>query len=384
MAMTLNADEQNRVNNVYNEREKVLAENNSMYEGLINNAGEIRDQQNSYLAEQERIGNENLDKQLNYQTDLINQQKEEAAQNKRVEENKALNDYTAYTNPYGLQNERLYGAGLGNSGVSETSKLGAYSVYQNRVATGAAAYQKAVQSYDNDINQAILNNDVQKAQNALNKLKLQLQNNQDYFSNISSLSQNKLSNENQIRSTYMDQYNTVYNQIMNEQKQAEAIRQYNESMAEQKRQYDINLAYQKERDAIKDAQWQKEYELSKKKVNSSGGRGGYTVKGNNKKTEKQTTQPGSDKQMYQWSTPSLSGKDKEWYNNEFEKHEYKEKDLIWVLDRAPISEKAKEKIYSSYNFTNPKSSSSTKSNSTTTKAKNNTKIVASASKYGSL
>lgn len=345
MAMTLNSNEQERINNVYNEREQAIAENNSMYEGLMNNATALKDQQNDYLAQQEAIQNENLDKQLAYTTGIINQQKEEAAKNKAVEEKKALNDYTAYTNPYGLQNERLYGAGLGKSGVSETSKLGAYTTYQNRVASGNAAYVKAVQQYDNDMNQAILNNDVQKAENALNKLKLQLQNNQDYFTNVSSLSQAKLNATNNLRSTYMDQYNNVYNQIYNEQKQAEAIRQYNEQMA-----------YQKERDKVADAQWQKEYELAKKKASSSGSSGTKTIKnttatgtvnnnkydyGNNGTTE-----------LYEVQTPNLTGKDKDWYNNQFEQHPYQEKDLKWVLNKAVEDNKLTAQgayyIYSSY------------------------------------
>ena len=350
MAMTLNSEEQARVNNVYNEREKALAENNSMYEGLINQAGAIRDQQNEFLAQQEQIQNENLDKQLNYQTGLINQQKEEAAKNKAVEEKKALNDYTAYTNPYGLQNERLYGAGLGNSGVSETSKLGAYNAYQNRVAAGNAAYQKAIQQYDNDINQAILNNDVQKAENALNKLKLQLQNNQDYFSNYSSLSQAKLNTANNLRNTYMDQYNNVYSQIMNEQKQAEAIRQYNEQMA-----------YQKERDRVSDEQWQKQYNLSVSK--SSGSSGGSGSKSSSKSSSKSGSNSGSGKvatggisdttELYQTKSPLLAHyngaeSDYNWYKNNFEKHSYAFKDLKYVLEHAPISDEAKDRIWDSY------------------------------------
>ena len=71
------------------------------------------------------------------------------------------------------------------------------------------------------MNQAMLNNDVQKAQNALNKLKLELQNNQDYYSNVASLSENKLKNQQNITNTYLDQYNTVYSQILKEQQQAE-------------------------------------------------------------------------------------------------------------------------------------------------------------------
>lgn len=334
MAMTLNSEEQTRVNNVYNEREKALAENNSMYEGLINQAGQMRDQQNAYLAQQEAIQNENLDKQLAYQQGIINQQKEEAAQNKRVEENKALNDYTAYTNPYGIQNERLYGAGLGKSGVSETSKLGAYTTYQNRVATGAAAYTKAIQNYDNTMNQAILNNDVQKAQNALNKLKLELQNNQDYYSNVASLSENKLKNQQNITNSYLDQYNTVYSQILKEQAQAEAARQ-----------------------------WQQEYNLAKQKAASTGSSGGG--KSSTKLSSGSlssgngnlSNQVGSDTELYQWNDPLLKGykdadKDLNWYNNNFNKHSYKEKDLIWVLDNAvkqgKLSAQGADYIYSSY------------------------------------
>lgn len=363
MAMTLNSEEQNRVNNVYNEREKALAENNSMYEGLINNAGEMRDQQNQFLSQQEEIQNANLDKQLDYQKGIIDQQKQEASRNKAVEEKKALNDYTAYTNPYGLQNERLYGAGLGNSGVSETSKLGAYTTMQTRVAAGNAAYQKAVQEYDNAFNQAVLNNDVQKAENALNKLKLQLQNNQDYYTNVASLSQNKLKNQQDLQATYMDQYNNVYNQIMSEQKQAEAIRQYNESLAEQRRQYDANMAYQRERDAVKDAQWQKEYEIAKKNASKSGGSGGSQVKltsgspnGNNwfKDTFNDIKNTVSDnKELYAYSSPTgLSKSGLNWFTDEFEKHSYKYKDLRNVLTDAvskkKISQADANKIYASY------------------------------------
>ena len=226
MAMTLNASEQERLNNVYNEREKALAENNSMYEGLINQAGEMRNSQNAYLAQQEAIQNQAIDDQLVYQKGLIDTQKQEAEQNKRVEENKAINDYTSYINPYGLQNERLYSAGLGNSGVSETSKLGAYTVFQNRVSAANSALQKAYTDYDNAYNQAVNEGNVQKAQNALTKLKLEIQNEQDYFNNVSSLTQKKLSTANSLTAQYTDQYNTVYNQIMKEQAEAEAVRQW--------------------------------------------------------------------------------------------------------------------------------------------------------------
>lgn len=353
MAMTLNANEQERVNNVYNQREKALAENNSMYEGLINDAGAVRDQQNAYLAQQQQIQNENLDKQLAYQEGIVNQQKEEAKQNQRVEENKAKNAYQNYINPYGLQNERLYSAGLGNSGVSETSKLGAYTTYQNRVSSAAGAYQKAITNYDNDINQARLNNDVQKAQNALNKLKLELQNTQDYYSNIASLSQQKLKTSQSLQSQYLDQYNTVYNQILNERKFDESVRQWNKEYSLSKEK----LAFEREKaqasalslDGGLNANGGGEsagdpYEVlvingapytipsSIAKVIKNGGTvpSEYRDLANAYNAENKAL----NMELKQYQTPALSGKDREWYNKEFEKHSYKFKDLDWVLTKA--------------------------------------------------
>ena len=275
MAMALNQEEQNRVNNVYNEREKALSENNQLYGDLMNQAGELKNQQNAFLAQQQQTQNDILDKQLANQGNLINQQKEEANRNRRVEAGKAMNDYNAYVNPYGIQAERQASAGLTNSGVSETSKLGAYSSYQNRVANANANYQKAVTQYDNAMNEAMLNNDVQKAQNALNMLKLQLENNQDYYSNISSLSQAKLKGQQSLRSEYNDQYNTVYNQIMNEQKQAEAIRQFNEEMAfnrdkynESIRQYNEQMAFEREKQNEAIRQFNESLKVQKLKASS--------------------------------------------------------------------------------------------------------------------
>lgn len=356
MAMTLNAQEQERINNVYNEREKALAENSSLYEGLINQAGELRDQQNAYLAQQEAIQNENLDKQFAYQQEIVNQQKEEAAKEKKVEENKAINDYTSYINPYGLQNERMYAAGLGNSGASETSKLGAYTAMQNRVATGAAAYQKAIQNYDNTINQAMLNRDVQKGQNALKKLQLELQNTQDYMNNVSKYSQQQFSNAQSIRDTYTNQYNTVYSQIMKEQQQAEAARQ-----------------------------WEAEYKLAQQKAaqtnsggGSSGGSGSLSGGGGSKTGNKNisgntstinglySANKNNTTELYQWMSPTLSGKDKDFYNNEFNKHSYATKDLLWVLDNAvrngKLSESGAQTILSTYGKEQPKKNSSSNQN----------------------
>ncbi len=360
MAMALNQEEQNRVNNVYNEREKALSENNQLYGDLMNQAGELKNQQNAFLAQQQQTQNDILDKQLANQGNLINQQKEEANRNRRVEAGKAMNDYNAYVNPYGIQAERQASAGLTNSGVSETSKLGAYTSYQNRVANANANYQKAVTQYDNAMNEAMLNNDVQKAQNALNMLKLQLENNQDYYSNISSLSQAKMKNAQSLRSEYNDQYNTVYNQIMNEQKQAEAIRQFNEEMAfnrdkynESIRQYNEQMAFDREKQAEAIRQFNAELALSKKKLASGGGSGGK-IKLDNPKINSEPQN--DDTQVHKLGNEYLSEKGEKWRLNEFNAWDnYTKSDLDYVikkaLDEGKITKQDAVSVYAMYGIT---------------------------------
>lgn len=179
----------------------------------------------------------------------------------------------AYTNPYGLQAEQFASRGLLNSGVSETAKLGGYNTYQNRLATANKVMQDALRQYDNDINQARLNNDVKKAENALTKLKMQVDYATSYFNNKSSLSQAQLSNNQSISGDYFNRYNTVYNNIQAEKERAEAIRQY-----------ELNLAFQKEQAKQAQANWEKEYALSLANSRRSSGGGSSGGSGGSSKS----------------------------------------------------------------------------------------------------
>ena len=340
--MNYTDEQQKRINNVYNEREKALAENQQTYSGLLDDANSFRQQQNQMLAQQEKTQNEVLDKQLENQTNIINQQKEQAQKQTETQNKQALNTYNAFINPYGYQAESLASTGLNNSGLSETTKLGAYTTYQNRVAQANASLQNAITNYDNSINEAILNNDVQKAQNALTRLQAELQANESYYNTKSSLTQNLLSNKLNINSQYDNQYNNVYNQVLNEQKEAEAIRQYNQNyqmqqqqLAESIRQYNEKMAYQKQRDAIADAQWKKEYELSKKKVNSSRNQnngGGGQLKDDPKMQTDMTLNPWSFNSNDAWK----------WYIDNVSKGNFTRSSLVSKLNNAIAKGKISE------------------------------------------
>lgn len=283
--------EDERLAKIESEKQNAISNANSVYQNLNNQAENLYNQQQQYAAEYQQTQDEVLDKQLANQTAKIEQQKQVATENRDTEAKRARNDYQAYINPYGVNAESLASRGLLNSGLSETSQLGGYNTYQNRVASANKALQDAITAYDNDINDAQLNNDVAKAQNALTKLEMQLKYAQSYYDTSSQLAQNSLANQQTLNSQYANQYQAMLGQILNENQYKESIRQYNADLAEKQRQYNQNMAYQKARDKVADAQWQKEYELSKKSVavsrksssssssrSSKGGSGGNSKK----------------------------------------------------------------------------------------------------------
>lgn len=261
--------DEERLAKIEQEKQNVLNQSNNTYNELLKDNQNIFNQQNEYANSYEKIQNETLDKQLAFQQQQIEQQKENAQKNMEIESQKAKNDYTSYVNPYGIQAESFANQGLLNSGVSETSKLGSFNTYQNRLATANKAMQEAFTQYDKDINEARLNNDVQKAQNALTKLQLQLEYSQNFYNNKSTITQNQLSNNQNIDSDYYNRYQTEYNNIQAEKQRQEAIRQWEAELAEQQRQYNETLAYQKAQAAQEQANWEKEYALAKSSSNKS-------------------------------------------------------------------------------------------------------------------
>ena len=265
--------EDERLSVINQQKQEAINQSNNMYEGVLTDNENIYNQQLDYANQYEQTQNEALDKQLAFQQEQIEKQKQEAQQIKETEAKKAKNDYTSFVNPYGYQAEQMASQGLTNSGVSETAKLGGWNTYQNRLATANKAMQDAFTEYDNAINEARLNNDVQKAQNALNKLQMQLEYAQNYYSNKSTISQNQLSNNQALDSDYYNRYQTEYNNIQAEKEREEAIRQFNEQLALQQQQ----LEYQKQQDAIAQANWEKEYALAQQQARASYGSGGYSL-----------------------------------------------------------------------------------------------------------
>lgn len=276
--------EDERLSAINQQKQEAINQSNNIYEGLLTDNENLYNQQQDYANQYEQIQNDTLDKQLAFQQQEIEKQKQEAQQIKENEAKKAQNDYMSFINPYGAQAESQASSGLLNSGLSETSRLGGWNTYQNRLATANKAMQDAFVEYDSAINEARLNNDVQKAQNALNKLQMQLEYAQNYYSNKSTISQNQLSNNQSLDSDYYNRYQTEYQNIQNEKAQAEAIRQWEAEMAEQQRQFNEQMAWQQEQARIAQEQWEREYALSKASQSAQNSYYAALTEGNNSGT----------------------------------------------------------------------------------------------------
>ena len=225
----------NRFLQVEDEKNQKLEETNKTYQDLINERNDLTNQQSDIVNKWQQTQNENLDKQLQFQQDLINQQKQEAEKSYQDEAKSAYTDYRKETDNYGVSREQQLASGLGGAGgYSESSRVSMYNTYQNRLSTARQSMDKAYLEFDNAIREAQLTNDVTKAENALQALQQKLQIALEGFNYKSEQTQNKLAMQQQINNEYYNRYQDVLNQINFENEQAEARRQWEAEYALQK------------------------------------------------------------------------------------------------------------------------------------------------------
>ena len=274
--------EDERLLELERQKQANLAENNRQLDNLLNERQELTEQQNNAVNQWEQTQNNNLDKQLNLQKDLINQQKQEAKKNYENEAKSAYADYRKENNEYGVSREQQAQAGLTNSGYSESSRVSMYNTYQNRLSNARRSMDKAYLDFGNAIKEAQLNNDVAKAENALTSLKNKLDISLEEFKYKDAMTRDKINSQNQIDNTYYNRYSNTINQINYEKEQAENRRRYEEEL-ERKRQQDIQ----------NQSNWEREYALRNKPVYSGGGSSSNrtsinTILGNNSEYEVNT------------------------------------------------------------------------------------------------
>lgn len=188
-------------------------------------------QQNDLLNQQSTIQNQQIDANTNQALSEIEQQKKYAQQEFNKEARGAYQDYQKAINPYGVQAENMFSNGLGNSGYSETSKLNAFNTYQNRYETARQSTDRMMDEFNNEMAQARLEGNREKAEVALNKLQTQMDNLWNQLSLDTSLTQNKVGYDQWLKEfEYQKDQDALANAFAREQfeyqKQQDAISNY--------------------------------------------------------------------------------------------------------------------------------------------------------------
>lgn len=250
-----------RFKDVENEKQSELNKYNEKYDSLINERNDFTKQQQDMIDRWETTQKDIANNNLQYQKDLIEQQRKKTEQAYQDEAKASYIDYQKEVDKYGVSRENVVNNGLSNSGYAESSKVDMYNTYQNRLGTARKSMQDAGIEFDNAIRQAQLSNDETLAQNALKALQDKLNMALEGFNYKSEQENNRLNWNNTINNNYYNRYKDVEGQINYENEQAEAIRQYNENMAFQKEQqrlqqerWEREMEYQRQQDAIANAQ----------------------------------------------------------------------------------------------------------------------------------
>ncbi len=193
-------------------------DNNNPYTELETKYANSVNQQNDLLNQSEKIQNDQIDANTQQTLAEIERQRGYTKKDFNKEAQGAYQDYQKLVNPYGVQAENIFSNGLGNSGYSETSKLNAYNTYQNRYATAKESTDRLMEDFNNQMTQAQLEGNKEKAQVALSKLQTQMDNLWQQLNFDSSLTQNKV-NYNQWLDefNYQKQQDEIANQLARDQ-----------------------------------------------------------------------------------------------------------------------------------------------------------------------
>ena len=250
-----------RFKDVENEKQSELDKYNQTYDNLINERNNFTNQQQQLVDQWENTQKDIANQNLQYQKDLIEQQRNKAEKEYQNEAKASYIDYQKEVDKYGVSRENVTANGLSNSGYAESSKVDMYNTYQNRLATARKSLEDAGIEFDNAIREAQMSNNETLAQNALTALQNKLNIALEGFNYKTEQENNKLNWNNTINNNYYNRYKDVESQINYENETAEKIRQYNENMAYQKEQqrleqqrWEQEMAYQREQDAIANAQ----------------------------------------------------------------------------------------------------------------------------------
>ena len=232
-------------------RQSDAIKNNSQY--LIDQLNESKNNALSQLQQQQ----DNSIYNLNTNKATINSNAEDSAKQANINRLLALKS----------NEQSLNRAGLGSQGIVGSQNASINNSYGQNLTSILNQKNNDLRELEKEKNDTLLK---------YNENRLNLEN--EYGNNIANIraeiDANALNQYNSTYDTYMAHKQQEYENEQNRLAQQEAIRQYNEQMA-----------YQREQDALAQANWEKEYALTKKSVNNKTNNNYVNLNNNNDKVD---------------------------------------------------------------------------------------------------
>lgn len=211
---------------------------NKLYDSMVNNSSKFYDNQINAVKDYEKTQTNIQNEQTQLAMDKINQQKEWANQDYLKEQKASYTDWQKQSNQYGANAEA--NAKMINSGYSESSQVQMYTTYQNRVATARDSFNRIITEYDNQMNEAIIQNKSKLAEIAYNSLKERLSLALEGFQYKNTLLEKKLTAQNDVKDRYYNRWQDVRNQINTEKALKEQIREFNANLKLEKQKLSLS------------------------------------------------------------------------------------------------------------------------------------------------
>ena len=259
----INYDDE-RFGQVESDKQQAMTELENTYGGMIGESDKYYQAQIDASKRWATTQGQLQQEQTDFAIEQIEQQKDQAHKDYLKEQSGAYTDWQKQSNQYGVAAEQQAAAGMAGTGFSESSQVGMYNAYQNRVATARESYNQAILNYNNAIKDARLQNNSILAEIAYQSLQQQLELSLQGFQYKNNLILEQANKKVEMDNMYYNRYLDVLNQINTENAQAEQIRQYEQSLAEDVRQYNQNYEFSVKQFNEEIRQFNKEYELKQK------------------------------------------------------------------------------------------------------------------------
>lgn len=205
--------EDERFKSLEEEEAQALKDADELYAGMEESASKFYQDQKDAVANWEAEQKASQQAQTDFAISQINQQKAQTEKDYKKEQSGAYADWQKESNRYGVNAEQMAAQGLANTGYSESSQVGMYNTYQNRVAAAREGYNRAVQNYNNNIQQARMQNNSAMAEIAYQSLQQQLSISLEEFQYGNQLVLDKADRKASIEKDFYGRYQDVLEQI---------------------------------------------------------------------------------------------------------------------------------------------------------------------------